>query len=83
MSFDMDHEQFASFYGPTTGDSVRLGDTDLFAKIEKDLTVHGQESLFGGGKILRDGMGVSATETRAENPKIGRASCRERLYVLV
>lgn len=48
MSFDMDHEQFASFYGPTTGDSVRLGDTDLFAKIEKDLTVHGQESLFGG-----------------------------------
>jgi len=70
MSFDMDHEQFASFYGPTTGDSVRLGDTDLFAKIEKDLTVHGQESLFGGGKVLRDGMGVSATETRAENPMV-------------
>ena len=42
MSFDMDHEQFASFYGPTTGDSVRLGDTDLFAKVEKDLTVHGK-----------------------------------------
>lgn len=35
MSFDMDHEQFASFYGPTTGDSVRLGDTDLFAKVER------------------------------------------------
>lgn len=70
MSFDMDHKQFASFYGPTTGDSVRLGDTDLFAKIEKDLTVHGQESLFGGGKVLRDGMGVSATETRKNNPKV-------------
>ncbi|MCT3197909.1 urease subunit alpha [Limosilactobacillus reuteri] len=70
MSFDMDHKQFASFYGPTTGDSVRLGDTDLFAKIEKDLTVHGQESLFGGGKVLRDGMGVSATETRENNPKV-------------
>ena len=39
MSFDMDHEQFASFYGPTTGDSVRLGDTDLFAKVEKDLSL--------------------------------------------
>ncbi|MBB1080001.1 urease subunit alpha [Limosilactobacillus sp. STM2_1] len=70
MSFDMDHKQFASFYGPTTGDSIRLGDTDLFAKIEKDLTVHGQESLFGGGKVLRDGMGVSATETRKNNPKV-------------
>ncbi|WP_323067365.1 urease subunit alpha [Limosilactobacillus reuteri] len=70
MSFDMDHKQFASFYGPTIGDSVRLGDTDLFAKIEKDLTVHGQESLFGGGKVLRDGMGVSATETRENNPKV-------------
>ncbi|MBB1099685.1 urease subunit alpha [Limosilactobacillus sp. WF-MT5-A] len=70
MSFDMDHKQFASFYGPTTGDSVRLGDTELFAKIEKDLTVHGQESLFGGGKVLRDGMGVSATETRENNPKV-------------
>ena len=46
MSFDMDHEQFASFYGPTTGDSVRLGDTDLFAKVEKDLTVHGQETVW-------------------------------------
>ena len=70
MSFEMDHKQYASFYGPTTGDSVRLGDTELFAKIEKDLTVHGQESLFGGGKVLRDGMGVSATETREGNPKV-------------
>ena len=48
----------------------RSGDTDLFAKVEKDLTVHGQESLFGGGKVLRDGMGVSATETRAGNPMV-------------
>ena len=56
-------------YGPTVGDSVRLGDTNLFAAIEKDFTVYGQESKFGGGKVLRDGMGVSATETR-DNPSV-------------
>ena len=70
MSFEMDHNQFAQMFGPTTGDSIRLGDTDLFAKIEKDMTVHGDESKFGGGKVLRDGMGVSATETRRDNPLV-------------
>ena len=64
MSFKMDREEYAQRYGPTVGDSVRLGDTNLFAAIEKDFTVYGQESKFGGGKVLRDGMGVSATETR-------------------
>ena len=64
MSFKMDREEYAQHYGPTVGDSVRLGDTNLFATIEKDFTVYGQESKFGGGKVLRDGMGVSATETR-------------------
>ena len=67
MSFKMDREEYAQHYGPTVGDSVRLGDTNLFAAIEKDFTVYGQESKFGGGKVLRDGMGVSATETR-DNP---------------
>mgnify|MGYP000108026881 CR=1 FL=1 len=62
MSFKMDREEYAQHYGPTVGDSVRLGDTNLFATIEKDFTVYGQESKFGGGKVLRDGMGVSATE---------------------
>ncbi|KRL93018.1 urease subunit alpha [Limosilactobacillus equigenerosi] len=70
MSFEMDREQFTQMFGPTTGDSVRLGDTNLFARIEKDLTVHGQESKFGGGKVLRDGMGVNATETRENNPLV-------------
>ena len=42
MSFEMDHNQFAQMFGPTTGDSIRLGDTDLFAKIEKDMTVQGR-----------------------------------------
>ena len=65
----MDREEYAQHYGPTVGDSVRLGDTNLFAAIEKDFTVYGQESKFGGGKVLRDGMGVSATETR-DNPSV-------------
>ncbi len=70
MSFKMDHVQYAQMFGPTTGDSVRLGDTDLFACIEKDLTVHGQECKFGGGKVLRDGMGVNATQLRKTNPLV-------------
>ena len=70
MSFKMDRKAYASLYGPTVGDSVRLGDTNLFACIEKDYTVYGQESIFGGGKVLRDGMGVNATETRRDNTKV-------------
>ncbi|QNQ80930.1 urease subunit alpha [Lactobacillus sp. PV034] len=70
MSFNMDHKQFAQMFGPTKGDSIRLGDTNLFAEVEKDLTVHGDESKFGGGKVLRDGMGVNATEKRSDNPLV-------------
>lgn len=44
-------------YGPTVGDKVRLGDTDLFAEIERDFAVYGDECVFGGGKVIRDGMG--------------------------
>lgn len=46
-------------YGPTTGDKIRLGDTDLYAEIEKDFSVYGEECVFGGGKVIRDGMGQS------------------------
>ncbi len=53
-------------YGPTTGDKVRLGDTDLIIEIEKDFTVYGDEAKFGGGKTIRDGMAQSATATRKE-----------------
>ncbi len=70
MSFKMDRKQYSQMFGPTVGDSVRLGDTNLYAAIEKDLTVHGQESKFGGGKVLRDGMGVNATEMRKDNPLV-------------
>ncbi|KAI5406280.1 hypothetical protein KIW84_052862 [Lathyrus oleraceus] len=52
-------EEYANKYGPTTGDKIRLGDTNLFAKIEKDFAVYGDECVFGGGKVIRDGMGQS------------------------
>ncbi|MGD0839838.1 MAG: urease subunit alpha [Candidatus Acidiferrales bacterium] len=57
--------QYADLYGPTVGDRVRLADTDLFIEIERDLTTPGEEAKFGGGKVLRDGMGQSSTATAA------------------
>lgn len=56
---------YAQMYGPTVGDKVRLADTELFVEVEKDLTVYGEEVKFGGGKVIRDGMGQSQV-TRAE-----------------
>jgi urease subunit alpha len=50
---------YADMYGPTTGDRVRLADTDLFIEVERDLTIYGEEVKFGGGKVIRDGMGQS------------------------
>ncbi len=56
---------YAGMYGPTTGDRVRLADTDLVIEVEKDHTIYGEEVKFGGGKVIRDGMGQSQ-RTRAE-----------------
>ncbi len=56
---------YADHYGPTTGDRIRLADTDLLIRIERDFAVPGDESKFGGGKVIRDGMGQSPTATRA------------------
>ncbi|MBC7133066.1 MAG: urease subunit alpha [Roseovarius sp.] len=56
---------YAAMYGPTTGDRLRLGDTDLIIEVERDLTTYGEEVKFGGGKVIRDGMGQSQT-TRAD-----------------
>src|SRR6201988_3361147 len=50
---------YADMFGPTTGDKVRLADTDLIVEVEKDLTTYGEEVKFGGGKVIRDGMGQS------------------------
>ena len=60
----MDRRAYADMFGPTVGDKVRLADTDLFIEVEEDRTVYGDESKFGGGKVIRDGMGQSPTETR-------------------
>ncbi|MCA0004150.1 urease subunit alpha [Mesorhizobium sp. B264B1A] len=56
---------YAQMYGPTVGDRVRLADTELFVEVERDFTIHGEEVKFGGGKVIRDGMGQSQV-SRAE-----------------
>ena len=61
----IDRRTYASHYGPTKGDRIRLADTDLVIRIEHDATIYGDEAKFGGGKTLRDGMGQSATASRA------------------
>ena len=55
----IDRRAYAEMYGPTTGDRVRLADTDLWIRVEDDLTTYGEEVKFGGGKVIRDGMGQS------------------------
>ncbi|TWN94352.1 Urease subunit alpha [Bacillus paralicheniformis] len=62
----MPRKQYAEMYGPTTGDSIRLADTDLLIQIEKDYTTYGDEVVFGGGKVIRDGMGQHPLVTRGE-----------------
>ena len=59
MAQKISREKYASICGPTTGDRVRLADTELFAEVEYDYTVYGEEVKFGGGKVIRDGMGQS------------------------
>jgi len=61
----LDRERYAAIYGPTAGDQVRLGDTDLWIEIERDLTAGGEEAVFGGGKSIRESMAQS-TRTRRE-----------------
>jgi len=66
MSAHIRRTKYAAMYGPTTGDKIRLADTELFIEIEKDFTVYGDEAKFGGGKTIRDGMAQSATATRKD-----------------
>lgn len=65
MSYTMSRAAYARMFGPTTGDKVRLADTELFAEVERDFTSYGDEVKFGGGKVIRDGMGQSQA-TRGE-----------------
>ncbi|MEO6454533.1 MAG: urease subunit alpha [Ginsengibacter sp.] len=66
MSLEINRIKYANMYGPTAGDKIRLGDTELFIEIEKDFTVYGDEAKFGGGKTIRDGMAQSGTALREE-----------------
>src|SRR5215471_11812647 len=61
----MKRDAYAQTFGPTFGDKVRLADTDLIIEVEQDFTVYGEEVKFGGGKVIRDGMGQSQ-RSRAE-----------------
>src|SRR6266704_6334059 len=60
MSHKMKRSHYADMFGPTTGDRVRLGDTDLVLEVERDYAVYGDECKFGGGKTIREGMGQAA-----------------------
>ncbi|MBR9899079.1 MAG: urease subunit alpha [Rhodospirillales bacterium] len=64
MAYEIDRPSYAAMFGPTVGDKVRLADTDLIIEVEKDFTTLGEEVKFGGGKVIRDGMGQSQA-TRA------------------
>src|SRR3984885_13313169 len=64
MSQRIPRRTYADLYGPTTGDRVRLADTELIVEVERDYAVYGDEITFGGGKVIRDGMGQSSTAVR-------------------
>lgn len=67
MSIKISGKDYAGMYGPTKGDRVRLADTELIIEIEEDYTIYGEESKFGGGKSIRDGMGQSPSAVRDDN----------------
>lgn len=66
MSLHINRIKYANMYGPTVGDKVRLGDTDLIIEVEKDHTIYGEENKFGGGKTIRDGIAQSSIAKRDE-----------------
>ena len=64
MSLSIPRRTYADLFGPTTGDRIRLADTELIVEVENDYAAYGDEITFGGGKVIRDGMGQSARATR-------------------
>ena len=64
MPIKISRNAYADMFGPTVGDKVRLADTELFIEVEKDFTTYGDEVKFGGGKVIRDGMGQSQVRRR-------------------
>src|SRR6201992_2411364 len=65
MATTISRSVYADMFGPTTGDRVRLADTDIIIEVEKDFTIYGEEVKFGGGKVIRDGMGQSQVTNAA------------------
>src|SRR5437868_1808141 len=70
MSNKLSRAAYAGHYGPTVGDRVRLADTELVIEIEKDHAVYGEEAVFGGGKVIRDGMGQAALRAPGDPPHL-------------
>ena len=66
MSLRIPRRTYVDHYGPTVGDRLRLADTELIIEVERDHTVYGDEVKFGGGKVIRDGMGQSPEATSAQ-----------------
>ena len=64
MAYRIDRGDYAAMFGPTTGDRIRLADTELIVEVEADHTIYGEEVKFGGGKVIRDGMGQSQVTRR-------------------
>src|ERR1700751_5149756 len=75
MCFKIERRAYVDMFGPTTGDRVRLADTDLIVEVEKDFTIYGEEAKFGGGKVIRDALGQSQVTNKkfAVNPVITNA----------
>lgn len=67
MTKEIPRKHYVELYGPTVGDKVRLGDTNLFIEVEKDFTSYGDEVVFGGGKVIREGMGLDPLAVRDED----------------
>ena len=74
MATQINRAEYTAMFGPTTGDKLRLADTDLIIEVEKDLTTYGEEVKFGGGKVIRDGMGQSQATRPRSHPTLCRQS---------
>ena len=83
MASTISRYDYSAMYGPTTGDKIRLADTDLIIEVERDFTTYGEEVKFGGGKVIRDGMGQSQTARSkgAVDTVDQRAGCRLQRYI--
>ena len=83
MSTKISRQAYAEMFGPTTGDRVRLADTDLWVTVERDFTIYGEEVKFGGGKVIRDGMGQSQRLSKDTAVQACEKIARNRMNCIV